>query len=167
MDQAFVNSILRICHLLQKHGVEYMLVGGSAVAFHGYYRQSTGKDGKPMLKSDIDLWFNPTLSNYYKLLNALDDLDINVTELRDEVANPKRTFLQLEFEEFELDLLPSIKGLTDFSTSFAQRIIITIKETEIPVISYMDLIHSKGTDPREKDLNDIIQLRLKHPDKDK
>ena len=37
------NSLLTICTLLEKHNVQYMLVGGTAVALNGYYRHSIGK----------------------------------------------------------------------------------------------------------------------------
>ncbi len=43
--------------LLNKHQVEYMLVGGMAVNVHGY-RRSTG---------DMDLFVNPTEANHIKL----------------------------------------------------------------------------------------------------
>lgn len=43
---------------LNKHGIEYLLVGGYAVIYHGYNR-TTG---------DIDIWVKKTEDNYRKLV---------------------------------------------------------------------------------------------------
>jgi hypothetical protein len=42
MDSNLSNSILTVCKVLNKHSVQYMIVGGTAVALHGYFRQSLG-----------------------------------------------------------------------------------------------------------------------------
>ena len=59
-----------------------MIVGGAAVALHGYYRLSMNLDGKIAKKPDLDIWYNPTYSNYFKLLNVLEDLGQDVTKLK-------------------------------------------------------------------------------------
>jgi hypothetical protein len=50
------------------HSVEYLVVGGTAVALHGYFRQSHDPSGQLMEKHDLDFWYNPTYDNYFKLL---------------------------------------------------------------------------------------------------
>jgi hypothetical protein len=74
MENSLVESILRVCQALNKMQVEYMVVGGTAVAFHGYARISTASDGSPLGKHDLDFWYKPTLENYYRLLDAFDFL---------------------------------------------------------------------------------------------
>ena len=48
--------------LLNSIGVEYLVVGGYALAVHGH----------PRYTGDIDLWVHPTPDNVYRLLQALD-----------------------------------------------------------------------------------------------
>jgi len=45
-----------------------------AVETYGYSKISMGPDGLPTGKQDIDIWYNPTISNYYKIIKVLDDL---------------------------------------------------------------------------------------------
>jgi Na+/glutamate symporter len=46
MDNILGNSIINVCRILQKYNVEYMLIGGTAVALHGYYRHSVTLSGE-------------------------------------------------------------------------------------------------------------------------
>jgi len=50
MADIFNNDFLEYIDLLNKHNVEYLLVGGMAVNLHGY-RRATG---------DMDIFVNPT-----------------------------------------------------------------------------------------------------------
>lgn len=55
------------------HSVEYLIVGGTAVAFHGYDRLSKDLSGQTMEKLDLDFWYNPTYDNYFRLLEDLGE----------------------------------------------------------------------------------------------
>lgn len=81
------ESLRNICERLNKFNVEYILIGGVAVGFHGFPRST----------ADIDFWYNPTISNFNKIISALDSLNIDTTSLRDLVFDPKKTFLSLAF----------------------------------------------------------------------
>ena len=144
------------------HSVEYLVVGGTAVALHGFFRQSHDPSERLMEKHDLDFWYNPTYDNYFKVLDALEELGQDVTEFRAEVApNPKKSFFRLEQEDFTIDFLPELPGLSRFRSSFDNRIISTIYEIEVPYINYDDLIESKLALARLKDLEDIEQLKLR------
>lgn len=63
--------------LLRKHGVRYMLIGGVAVNFHGYSRNT----------QDLDVWLAPTNENrdlFYKVLLDLDYSEGELSDLKDE-----------------------------------------------------------------------------------
>ena len=144
------------------HSVEYLVVGGTAVALHGYFRQSHDPSGRLMEKHDLDFWYNPTYNNYFKLLDALGEMGLDVTEFRDEIApDPKKSFFRLEQENFKLDFLPELLGLSRFRLSFDRRIISKIHDVEVPYINYNDLIESKLALGRLKDIEDIDQLKLR------
>jgi len=162
MDNSLIDSIIKVCEVLNKHSVEYLIVGGTAVAVYGFYRKSIGPAGLPVDKHDLDFWYNSTYGNYYKLLNAIEDLGQDVSEFRDEITpNPKKSYFRLEFDEFTIDFLPELKGLSKFSDSFKEKEISNIGGTQIPIIAFDHLIINKQENARDTDLNDIQQLKSK------
>lgn len=52
----------RFCECLHAEGVDYLIVGGYALAAHG----------RPRYTGDIDFWINPQAQNIQSLLKALD-----------------------------------------------------------------------------------------------
>ena len=111
----FVRSLKNIpCNIL--------IVGGTAVALHGYLRMSLHTSGLPADKYDLDFWYNPVYGNYFNLLNALEDLGQDVSEFKEEIApNPRKSYFRLEFEKFTLDFLPELQGLGKFSAFYKER----------------------------------------------
>jgi hypothetical protein len=160
MNNDLAKSILNICKILNKNAVEYLIVGGTAVALHGYFRLSTTISGQTAEKLDFDLWYNSTYDNYFKLLNALNELGQDVSEFKSEkYPNPKKSYFKCEFDHFTLDLLPELKGLVKFHTAYKTKEIVIIQKTEIPFLCYDDLIKTKQINARPKDLLDIEQLK--------
>ena len=162
MESSLTDSILSVCRMLNKFSVEYIIVGGTAVALHGHYRPSMNVAGEIAKKPDLDFWYNPTYDNYFKLLNALEDLGQDVTKFKKEqTPNPKRSFFRYEFEKFTLDFLPELKASLKFRSSFNRREIVSLNDTEIPFINYEDLILDKNANARSKDITDLEQLDIK------
>jgi len=156
------GAILRICQVLNEHSVQYIVVGGVAVTLHGYFRESIDSAGKPT-KLDIDVWYNPTYNNYFKLLNVLEELGQDVNRFRSEtVPDPKRSFFRYEFHDFTLDFLPAIKAQLSFRSCFLKRETLVLNGIEIPFIGYEDLIEDKTVNARSKDLEDIEQLKKRN-----
>lgn len=154
-----VDNILLVCKALHKHSVEYMIVGGTAVGFYGYYRQSTSSDGTLCEKEDLDFWYNPNYANYFKLLNALEELEIDVSRFKEEqTPDPIKSFFKYEFEAFTLDFLPIIAGHPTFGECYRRREISTMTNIELAVIALDDLIASKKISARKKDIDDINKL---------
>ena len=50
------------------------MVGGTAVALHGYFRQSHDPSGQLMGKHDLDFWYNPTYVN--RLISKIFDVEV-------------------------------------------------------------------------------------------
>jgi hypothetical protein len=162
MENNLADSILSVCKTLNKCGVEYMIVGGTAVALHGYFRYSINVAGEITDKPDLDFWYNPTYKNYFNLLNTLEDLGQDVSEFKKEqVPNPRKSFFRYEFEKFTLDFLPELKAGLRFRPSFKKREIVTLDNIDIPFICYEDLLLDKKANARPKDITDIEQLKTK------
>ena len=159
MESSLIDNILTVCRALNKFSVEYMIVGGTAVALHGYYRHSMNAAGEIAEKPDLDFWYNPTYDNYFRLLDALEELGQDVMKFKSEqTPNPKKSFFRYEFEKFTLDFLPELKVSLRFRLAFNRKEIVTLNDTEIPFISYQDLVSDKKANARAKDITDIEQL---------
>ena len=162
MNRGITDNILDVCTALNGQEVQYLIVGGTAVAFHGYFRWSQNASGKPADKFDLDIWYKPTYTNYFKLLNALEQLGQDVTRFREEQApNPKRSFFRYDLDGFTLDFLPQLKGMSKFDQSFNRKEVVNIRGVDILVINFEDLIADKAANARPKDLRDIKELKTK------
>ena len=155
-----IESIIGVGRALNNRQVEYLIVGGTAVAYYGYFRHSITMAGVPADRPDVDIWYNPSYSNYFNLLNALADLGQDMAKhKREQSPNPRKSFFKYEFEYFTLDLLPEIKASMDFGPAFSRKEIIELNGVAIPFIDFEDLIADKQATARPKDLLDIQHLR--------
>ncbi|MCD6012141.1 MAG: hypothetical protein K0Q79_2003 [Flavipsychrobacter sp.] len=162
MDSNLSENLSGICKVLLKNNVDYLIVGGMAVALHGYFRVSITSLGIPTEKPDFDFWYNPSYKNYFNLLNALKELGQDVSAFEKETApDPKSSFFKLELDLFTMDFLPSIPGISKFKNSYANREIATLNSVEISFICLDDLLTSKQATKRPQDINDIEQLKSK------
>lgn len=158
------DSLLTVFATLNKYSVSYLIVGGTAVSYYGDYRPSINSSGQLVDKPDIDIWYNPTYPNYYKLLDALRELGQDVTRLREETTpDPKKSFIKYEQEDYTLDSLPALHAPLTFRECFGRRTTVTSQGVELPFISLDDLLQDKQSLGRAKDLSDIENLTRNNP----
>jgi predicted nucleotidyltransferase len=163
MENELLSDLVKVCKVLEGHGIEYMIVGGTAVALHGYFRITMDVDGKPNEKHDLDIWYNPTYENYFNLLKALEKLGLDTSQYKEESSpNPKKSYFKFEAQEFSFDFLPELLSLKRFGDSFRKREIVEIDGIDIGFISYDDLINEKQESGRVKDIIDIEQLKIRN-----
>lgn len=133
------------------------------MGFHGYVRMSYDPSGVVMDKHDLDFWYNPTYNNYYNLLNALEELERDVTRYRNEkTPDPNKSFFRFEEQYFKMDFLPKLSGLTRFRLSYENRCDVEIDDIKVSYIGYDDLVKSKLALARDKDIYDIEQLKIRN-----
>lgn len=160
MEEGLKKILLSACSQLHSSDVRYILVGGTAVALHGCYRHSMGPNGMLASKPDVDLWFEPTYENYFKLLEALAEIGVDVSEFKNEMSpDPMRSFFKLDLEVFTLDALPRINAEIPFGEAFARKETIELDGVPIHYIGYEDLLEDKRNSGRQKDADDIEHLR--------
>jgi hypothetical protein len=160
MEEKLKNSLLAVCRLLEKYDVQYMMIGGTAVALNGYYRHSINIAGELTDKPDIDIWYNPTYENYFNFLKAIEELGQDITEFKNEHSpDPRKSFFKLDFDEFTLDALPEIKADIKFAQSNQRKETVELEAIKIHFMNYHDLIEDKKATARKKDIEDIEQLR--------
>ncbi|TLY90288.1 MAG: hypothetical protein E6K23_03515 [Gammaproteobacteria bacterium] len=99
------GDVKKLARLLNEAGVQYALVGGYAIAAHGFNRFS----------EDIDILVNPDADNSRRWVLALSELPDHATrELAadpDVFANDARYAVRIN-DEFTIDIMPSIAGYT-------------------------------------------------------
>lgn len=160
MEDKLKRSLLKVCEILFKHNVQYLLIGGTAVALNGYFRHSINIAGELTDKPDIDIWFNPTYANYYNLLKVIKELGQDIAEFEKEQSpNPRKSFFKLDFDDFTFDILPSIKADILFSKAYQRKEMVELETVKIFYMNYGDLIEDKKVNARKKDIEDIEELR--------
>ncbi len=132
--------------LLNARSVEYLVVGGYALAAHGH----------PRYTGDIDFWIRPTADNIARLLSALHDFGFGSLGLTagDFGAD---TVVQLGQPPRRIDLLTSIDGVS-FESCFARREQIELDGVPLGIIGLEDFKTNKRAAGRLKDLADLESL---------
>jgi predicted nucleotidyltransferase len=149
----------KVCKVLNAHEVEYIVVGGAAVNYHGLYRPSGIGSYADQFKTDLDFWYSPTISNYEKLIAALGELDVDTTDLKRLVFDKNTTFLKIPHKDFHTDFLPVMAGLDSFRLSGKRAEVIDIDGMTVRVLSYDDLLENKRAVNRKIDQSDIEGLK--------
>ena len=106
------RDVFRLVELLEKHGAEYVLVGGYALSFNGLTRQT----------GDVDILVPTTPENNRRWISALSELpDGAAKELFEsaddpftvrDAAGPSGPGVIRVIDEFVVDVLPTACGLT-------------------------------------------------------
>ena len=129
------------------HGVEFLVVGAHALAFHGV----------PRFTGDIDVFVRPTTENAGRLLGALADFGFPVGDLRpDQIIEPTR-ILQMGVEPVQIHVMSDISGVT-WDEAWAGRATGTCGTGELPFIGRQEFVRNKRAAGRLKDLADLEAL---------
>ncbi|MEQ9591067.1 MAG: nucleotidyltransferase [Cyclobacteriaceae bacterium] len=152
MQNQIRELLRRTCELLNKHQVEYILSGGVAVGFHGYPRST----------ADIDFWYNPTISNFHRIISALKEYGVDTDDLTNIVFDPAKTYLRVPQLGFRTEFLPQIPGIDSFSMALKNASQTTLDGVNVFILGYEDLIKNKAKLARKIDLNDIEELKKRN-----
>jgi hypothetical protein len=133
--------------LLNKYEIEYLLVGGYAVAYYGY----------PRYTKDMDIWINNTLNNAKKIIELLIEFGLKNTELKINDFTDKGNVIQLGYPPSRIDILTDIDGVV-FDICYKKKNKIFIDDIEINIINLDDLIINKKSSARYQDLADIEKI---------
>jgi hypothetical protein len=129
---------------LTAHAVEFLVVGGYALALHG----------APRYTGDIDVLIAPSLQNAEKLLVALADFGFPVESLTPEqIVDPVR-LLQMGAEPVQIHVMSEISGVT-WAEAWAGREMARCGSGVLPFLGRREFIRNKRASGRLKDLADI------------
>jgi hypothetical protein len=133
--------------LLSLKQVEYLLVGGYAVGYHGY----------PRATADMDIWISINPLNAERVVAVLQEFGLAVPELSEELFLEENRVVRMGLPPFRIGIITTISGVS-FEECFAQRVIDTIDGVAVNLISLPHLKANKQASGRFRDLNDLENL---------
>jgi hypothetical protein len=141
------NDFKQFIELLNKNSVKYLVVGGYALAFHGF----------PRYTKDIDFWVWVNEENAKNLVKTLKEFGFSSLDLKkDDFLSPGYV-VQLGHPPGRIDLLTSVTGL-DFEECYESRVHIEIQGSEIDFIDLENFKKNKKAVGRHQDLADLENL---------
>src|SRR6476659_8259416 len=87
--------------LLNQHGVEYMVVGGYALAFHG----------EPRFTGDMDIWIDLSVSNAEKMVKVMHDFGAASLGFTKKDFMDEGIIKQIGQPPLRIDILSAIDGV--------------------------------------------------------
>ena len=133
--------------LFNDHGVEYIIVGGYALAFHG----------APRFTGDLDLFICPSPANARNVLNALDGFGFNFPNLTLDDFQKPDTVVQLGLPPIRIDLITSISGVP-WEEANAHKEAGMYGEIRVCYLGRNEFIKNKTASGRKKDIADLEAL---------
>jgi hypothetical protein len=133
--------------LLKNENVEFIIVGGYAVAFHGYVHAT----------NDMDLFFRATNENINRIRVALRHFGLDTSDEQVEDFKDPGSIIRLGNPPVRLELINNISGLS-FEDTWKHRVSGEYGEVTVNYISFQDLLKNKKTAGSLKDLADFDEL---------
>jgi len=129
------------------HGVEFLIVGGYALAFHG----------APRFTGDIDVFVRPTLANAGRLIAALEAFGFPTGDLEaSRLIEPSR-LLQMGVEPVQIHVMADISGVA-WEEAWAGHEVARCGSHDLPFIGRREFVLNKRASGRMKDLADLEAL---------
>jgi hypothetical protein len=132
---------------LNGNQVRYLVVGGYAVALHGY----------PRYTKDIDIWVEMSPANAARIVQALQHFGFGSLGLGEGDFLEPDTIIQLGYPPRRIDLLTTLPGV-DFTACFASKVVVEIDGEAVNFIDLENLKKNKRATGRAQDLADVENL---------
>ncbi|MBA7571206.1 hypothetical protein ES708_12965 [subsurface metagenome] len=136
-----------LLRLFNVHKVEYMIVGGYALAYHG----------APRYTGDIDIYVKPDSQNAELIVKALADFGFGSVGLTvEDFENPDKV-IQLGVPPVRVDIITSLSGVL-WKDAFLGCVDGKYGDVPVKYIGLNEFIINKRTIGRKKDLSDLEAL---------
>ncbi len=133
--------------LLNRHEVDYLLIGGYALGVHGY----------PRYTGDLDIWIDPAPDNARKLMRVMDEFGFATLGVTEADFCASGNVIQLGYPPFRIDLITQPDGVT-FAECWPNRLTVDYEGLPLSVIGLEDFKRNKQASGRPKDLLDLSCL---------
>ncbi|HXM44118.1 MAG TPA: hypothetical protein VN924_22980 [Bryobacteraceae bacterium] len=148
------KDLREFVELLNSNGVEYLVVGGFAVSYHGFARYT----------GDIDFLVRPSEENSHRVLATLAQFGFGRVGIQAEDFQSTGKVVQLGVPPNRIDILTSISGVS-FEDAWDSRTAGMLDGLATQFIGREALIHNKESTGRAKDLGDADELRKRSSSK--
>ncbi len=135
--------------LLNSQDVEYLLVGGYAVGYHGY----------PRATGDMDIWIAVNESNAQKAAKVLLDFGIPSNAVSIELFTEKNKIIRMGVPPVRIEVITGASDV-DFTDCYSRKKVVDINEISVNFISVEDLKKNKKASGKHKNLEDLEHLPL-------
>jgi len=143
----YTPDFVEFLEALNRRGVRYLIVGGYAVAFHGY----------PRATKDLDLWLEASPENARRALDAIHDFFGETLGLEEEdLVSPG--VVQLGYAPNRIDLVLLPESDPEFAEAYGRARETRAGGVPVRVVSKEDLLALKRTFGRTQDLADVDAL---------
>jgi hypothetical protein len=132
---------------LNAREVEYLVIGGHAVAYHGY----------PRATADLDVWIAVNAANADRLVAAFCDFGFGVADLKPELFLQIDRVVRMGVPPNCIEIQTGIDGI-DFAQCYPRRIEATLGGVPVGFLALSDLKANKHASGRNKDLDDLEHL---------
>jgi predicted nucleotidyltransferase len=147
MDITLPPDFKEFLRLLNTHNVEYLLIGGYAVGYHGY----------PRATNDMDIWIAIHPDNAERMVRVLRVFGFETPDLSPELFLQDHSIVRMGLPPMRIEVLTTISGV-EFAACYAARVTTMIDGVEVKLISLPDLKVNKQASGRYKDLDDLEHL---------
>jgi hypothetical protein len=142
------EAFWQFCADLIRYGVDYLVIGCVAVAFHGV----------PRFSLDFDIFVRPTTANLFRVKAALEALGLgDLSEVDPEVWAKSRALFRIGESPLQIDILLQISGI-DYQAATADAVDGAYGDVAVKFIGRRALITNKKASGRPKDLADVDLL---------
>lgn len=148
MDLPLPPDFKEFLKLLRSEGIEYLLVGGYAVAYHGYPRPT----------GDLDIWVAAQATTARKLSSALSTFGFATAGATPDLFLAPGRVVRMGVPPVRIELLTSVSGV-NFGDCYARRVEAEMDGVPVSIISRTDLIANKVAAGRDRDRDDVRHLR--------
>ena len=142
------SDFKEFAQLLDTNDVEYLIVGGYALAAHGH----------PRYTGDLDFWVGTDLLNGERIIKTLKDFGFGSLQLTAKDFTIPNQTVQLGYPPRRIDLLTGISGV-DFRQCCERRLVVAVDGMNLLFIGLEDFKTNKAAVGRPKDLADLDSLR--------
>ena len=132
---------------LNDNTVRYLVVGGYAVALHGY----------PRYTKDMDVWVEMTTENASRVIEALNQFGFGSLDLKAADFMIPDQIIQLGYPPRRIDILTTLPGV-EFSDCYASRVTTDMDGVSVNFIDLENLKKNKKATGRHQDFADLEAL---------
>lgn len=150
METPLPQDFREFLALLNSETIEYLVVGGYAVGFHGYPRPT----------GDLDVWVGVRADQASKLMGVLDRFGFGGAGATRELFLTPGRIVRMGVPPVRIEILNQLSG-AEFATCYARRVEAVLDGVSVSLISRDDLVANKRSAGRAKDLNDLKHLEMR------